>query len=66
MRNQIIQDKAELRATSSQDEFAKWARLRRKIDKAVTDLETLSLFSHFSLFHRLMVLSVNRQAITTK
>jgi hypothetical protein len=28
--------------TSSQDQFAKWAKLKRKIDKGFTDLETLS------------------------
>ncbi|GAA5991544.1 hypothetical protein JCM11641_000201 [Rhodosporidiobolus odoratus] len=36
---EILSLRAELAATSSQDEFSKWARLRRKLDKAVADLE---------------------------
>jgi hypothetical protein len=28
--------------TSSQDEFAKWAKLRRKHDKAMDEYETMS------------------------
>ena len=35
-------DKAELAKTSSQDEFAKWAKLRRKLDKGIADLEKIS------------------------
>jgi hypothetical protein len=29
--------------TSSQDEFAKWAKLRRKHDKVLSDYEALSM-----------------------
>ncbi|GAA5860161.1 hypothetical protein JCM8547_009209 [Rhodosporidiobolus lusitaniae] len=36
---EILQLRAELAATSSQDEFSKWARIRRKLDKAVQELE---------------------------
>ncbi|GAA6007295.1 hypothetical protein JCM10207_001574 [Rhodosporidiobolus poonsookiae] len=36
---EILKLRAELAATSSQDEFSKWARIRRKLDKAVQDLE---------------------------
>ncbi|GAA5903632.1 hypothetical protein JCM6882_003006 [Rhodosporidiobolus microsporus] len=36
---EILALRAELAATSSQDEFSKWARLRRKLDKAVQELE---------------------------
>ncbi|GAA5995694.1 GET complex subunit GET1 [Rhodotorula paludigena] len=39
---EILQLRAELAATSSQDEFSKWARIRRKLDKAVQELETLN------------------------
>jgi len=42
MRKQILASKAELTSTSSQDEFAKWAKLRRKVDKEVADLESIS------------------------
>lgn len=41
----ILKLRAELAATSSQDEFSKWARLRRQLDKAVADLETSSEFN---------------------
>jgi hypothetical protein len=44
LRKQVLQDKAELARTSSQDEFAKWARLRRKVDKSLADLEKISMF----------------------
>ncbi|KAL0247353.1 protein GET1 [Cryptococcus tetragattii IND107] len=39
LRKQVLEDKAELGRTSSQDEFAKWAKLRRKLDKSLADLE---------------------------
>jgi hypothetical protein len=42
LRKQVLKDKAELARTSSQDEFAKWARLRRKVDKSLADLEKIS------------------------
>ncbi|BGO94250.1 hypothetical protein NBRC10512_006884 [Rhodotorula toruloides] len=37
---EILKLRADLAATSSQDEFSKWARIRRKLDKAVQDLES--------------------------
>lgn len=42
LRKQVLADKAELAKTSSQDEFAKWAKLKRKLDKGLADLEKLS------------------------
>jgi hypothetical protein len=42
LRTQILSDKAELLATSSQDQFAKWAKLRRKVDKGLADLEKIN------------------------
>ncbi|GMK54109.1 hypothetical protein CspeluHIS016_0106950 [Cutaneotrichosporon spelunceum] len=39
LRSQVLQDKAELNKTSSQDEFAKWAKLKRRVDKSLDDLE---------------------------
>lgn len=42
LRKQVLDDKAELGRTSSQDEFAKWAKLRRKVDKGLADLERSS------------------------
>ncbi|KAI8372370.1 WRB/Get1 family [Choanephora cucurbitarum] len=41
MKRDALKLKAELAQTSSQDEFAKWAKLRRKLDKSVADLEKL-------------------------
>lgn len=35
----------DLNATSSQDEFAKWAKLRRQHDKMLEELEKMSAFS---------------------
>lgn len=34
--------KQELLQTSAQDQFAKWAKLRRRVDKGLDDLEKLS------------------------
>jgi hypothetical protein len=42
LRAQVLADKAELARTSSQDEFAKWAKLKRKVDKGLAELETTS------------------------
>lgn len=39
LRREIFTTKQELAATSSQDQFAKWAKLRRKVDKGLADLE---------------------------
>lgn len=42
LKPEILQAKLELDRTSSQDEFAKWAKLRRKLDKLIADLEKTS------------------------
>lgn len=42
LRKQVLEDKAELGKTSSQDEFAKWAKIRRRVDKGLADLEKTS------------------------
>lgn len=39
LRREILATKQELAATSSQDQFAKWAKLRRRVDKGLADLE---------------------------
>lgn len=44
LRAQVMHDKAELAKTSSQDEFAKWAKLKRKVDKGLADLEKTSMY----------------------
>ncbi|KIY47265.1 hypothetical protein FISHEDRAFT_59755 [Fistulina hepatica ATCC 64428] len=38
----ILAKKAELLKTSAQDQFAKWAKLRRSVDKGLADLEALN------------------------
>ena len=38
----ILARKTELLQTSAQDQFAKWAKLRRSVDKGLADLEKLS------------------------
>jgi hypothetical protein len=38
----VLRTKKELQQTSAQDQFAKWAKLRRSVDKGLADLEKLS------------------------
>lgn len=45
LQKDILETKSQLLKTSAQDEFAKWAKLRRKIDKGLVDLEKLSAYS---------------------
>ncbi|SCV70363.1 BQ2448_1757 [Microbotryum intermedium] len=45
LRADIIKLRTELAATSSVDEFSKWAKLRRRVDKAVSELEILNATS---------------------
>lgn len=47
--------RSELNATSSQDEFAKWAKLRRKHDKLLEQLEAISTFPHYIETHAHML-----------
>jgi hypothetical protein len=42
LKKEILITKQELLQTSAQDQFAKWAKLRRKVDKGLEDLEKLS------------------------
>lgn len=42
LQSEYLVVRRELNATSSQDEFAKWAKLRRKHDKLLEQLETTS------------------------
>lgn len=44
LKREVVQLKREMNNTSSQDEFAKWAKLRRRHDKALCDYEALSMF----------------------
>ncbi|KAI5809415.1 CHD5-like protein-domain-containing protein [Pyronema omphalodes] len=42
LRSEVLQLRKELAGTSSQDEFAKWAKVRRTLDKKVAELETIN------------------------
>lgn len=42
MKREVLQLKREMNNTSSQDEFAKWAKLRRRHDKSLEEYETMS------------------------
>ncbi|KAI0298513.1 CHD5-like protein-domain-containing protein [Russula brevipes] len=42
LKTEILSKKAELLQTSAQDQFAKWAKLRRSVDKGLADLEKLN------------------------
>jgi len=42
LQKELLDTKAQLLRTSAQDEFAKWAKLRRKVDKGLSDLEKLN------------------------
>ncbi|THU94188.1 hypothetical protein K435DRAFT_756808 [Dendrothele bispora CBS 962.96] len=42
LKSEILSTKAELLKTSAQDQFAKWAKLRRSVDKGLADLEKLN------------------------
>ena len=42
LKSEILSTKSELLKTSAQDQFAKWAKLRRSVDKGLADLEKLS------------------------
>ncbi|KAG5339868.1 GET complex subunit get1 [Termitomyces sp. Mn162] len=41
-RKEVLNTKAELLKTSAQDQFAKWAKLRRSADKGLAELEKLN------------------------
>jgi hypothetical protein len=45
LRSEVLQLRKELAGTSSQDEFAKWAKVRRTLDKKVAELEAISTYS---------------------
>lgn len=42
LKSEILKTKSELLKTSAQDQFAKWAKLRRSVDKGLADLEKLN------------------------
>jgi len=60
LKREVVQLKQEMNATSSQDEFAKWAKLRRKHDKTMEEYEVKSALN---LFLILLFLSTSWEKI---
>lgn len=56
LKSDILANKKDLLQTSAQDQFAKWAKLRRSVDKGLSDLEKLSE----STLSALLLLSFHR------
>ena len=48
LRREVVRLKREMNGTSSQDEFAKWAKLRRQHDKTLAEYDQKSAY-HISL-----------------
>lgn len=44
LKKEVVRLKLELNATSAQDEFSKWAKLRRQHDKATAEYEKSGMF----------------------
>ncbi|KAF8223156.1 hypothetical protein L208DRAFT_1318360 [Tricholoma matsutake] len=42
LKTELLNTKTELLKTSAQDQFAKWAKLRRSVDKGLVDLDKLN------------------------
>ena len=45
LKKETLANKAAMLNTSAQDQFAKWAKLRRSVDKGLADIETTSAWS---------------------
>ena len=56
LKTEILANKKELLQTSAQDQFARWAKLRRSVDKGLADLEKLSEYLIASLARRITLL----------
>jgi hypothetical protein len=56
LKKEILDGRRELQATSAQDEFSRWAKIRRRVDKQTSELEALgnSLTSHKGRFNTMM------------
>ncbi|RPA79902.1 hypothetical protein BJ508DRAFT_227165 [Ascobolus immersus RN42] len=65
LQREVLTLRGQLRATSSQDEFAKWAKLKRKEDKLLADFEKSkkALESHKSTHSTLA--STSKRILTT-
>lgn len=52
LRREVLELKRDMNNTSSQDEFAKWAKLRRRHDKTSEEYEAASMHHLLSLIRR--------------
>jgi hypothetical protein len=49
LKGEVVRLKRELAATSAQDDFAKWAKLRRQHDKAVAEYDKVGTYTSFQI-----------------
>lgn len=56
LKGEILKGRTELSNTSAQDDFSKWAKIRRRVDKQGVELEAMnsSLASHRSSFEKVV------------
>jgi len=76
LKSEILTTKSELLKTSAQDQFAKWAKLRRSVDKGLADLEKLStshlyyltsdIFRHPSISSHLLITPADAEVASSK
>jgi len=67
LKAEILTTKAELQRTSAQEQFARWAKLRRKVDKGLEDLDKLSAWWFLIIWDTvLMRACADKQLVTTK
>ena len=66
LKTEILTTKAELMRTSAQDQFAKWAKLRRSVDKGLAELEKLSEFLSPHINFSLTSFGLDGQIASTK
>lgn len=52
LKREALQLKREMNNTSSQDEFAKWAKLRRRHDKTMEEYEEMSTFGEIFYIYK--------------
>lgn len=60
LKTELLKTKQELAKTSAQDQFAKWAKLRRSVDKMLSDLEKLSMSYLQPTLHSSQLFSFSR------
>lgn len=58
MKSEVVKLKREMNSTSSQDEFAKWAKLRRRHDKALEEFEEMSKCTIKMCLFDILVMSI--------